>query len=193
MSSRRGFTLMELLVVMAIMGLLAAILLPALSSVRAQAKRTLCANNLRQIGVALRAYIHDNKDRLPHASFLPSTGPYPLSTKAPIYLADVLAGEIGEDEKVFRCPNDEPGRSRPDPNNGLSYFESERSSYEYRWRFGGQTMADIAQRFGRMLDRSIPDNTIWIMRDYENFHGPAGSQGSRRYLYVDGHVTDYEF
>ena len=48
-----GFTLIELLVVIAILSLLIAILLPALNQVKHQARRTACAGNLRQVGVAI--------------------------------------------------------------------------------------------------------------------------------------------
>ncbi len=68
MKSRKGFTLIELLVVVAIIALLISILLPSLGRARTLAKRTVCLTNLRQIGIATRAYAGANNDEPPEIS-----------------------------------------------------------------------------------------------------------------------------
>ena len=68
-SSRRAgaFTLVELLCVMAIIGLLAALTLPVLNQGKARVKRIECENNLHQLGVAFQVFTHDHGDKFPMA------------------------------------------------------------------------------------------------------------------------------
>ena len=188
-SQRRAFTLIELLVVIAVIVLLIAILIPSLQGARASARRLACATKLKQIGVGMRLYLSNNRDRLPYASYMPSLLEE-IEEEDATYIADVLRPHTGPDPTVFQCPNDYPDIVRPEPNNGLSYFQSERSSYEYRTQFAGQRVDEIVNRMSRR-GRTVAENELYLMRDYDNFHGKAGSPGARRYLYVDGHVSDY--
>jgi prepilin-type N-terminal cleavage/methylation domain-containing protein len=107
MNAKRGFTLVELLVVIAVIAILAGLLLPALSRAREVGKRTSCASNLRQINLAIRFYANDYSDSLP---VLPSPNPYPNGVGA--YYKQLVKGYLRltgpplPNEKVFICPSD---------------------------------------------------------------------------------------
>ncbi|MCX6345827.1 MAG: prepilin-type N-terminal cleavage/methylation domain-containing protein [Armatimonadetes bacterium] len=97
MKARRlGFSLIELLVVIGIIAILAAILFPMLTKAREKAKCATCLSNLKQVGNAMKLYGNDWDDRFPY--FCNEWGVYPD-------LTDILK-KYTKGMKVFACPSD---------------------------------------------------------------------------------------
>lgn len=128
-----GFTLMEILVVMAIIGLLAGLLLPALSAARERARQTSCRSNLKQLGLAITHYTEDYDMCLPMAKLqsddiyftdvlcVPYIVPGPASAGTSL---DRLAYAVqlrldGKLNGVFYCPNCGDHRT---PSYGMNAF-----------------------------------------------------------------------
>jgi len=197
----RGFTLVELLVVLAVIVVLLAILLPALRRVRITAFRTGCAHNLRQIALGMNMYLDDHDGVYPWAQDPVSTDPAYwlwMGRGWRPFLRSYLGGTAdAQDPSVLLCPED-----RTDP----AMYES--TSYAYSMAFYhspeqidatsdksdtySNPQPSLRQRRG---DVAHPAAKILLGEWFSN-HFPVDDeqgwwnwQGARNFLFADGRVA----
>lgn len=180
--NKRGFTLMELTTVVTLVGILAAILLPALSRARESANRTSCLNNLVQLGQAFHMYAQENNGELPW-----SGGENNAECLRALY------GQYVGDARTFACPSDsdhddEVQLEATYHSTDIDASPGFRCSYDY---LGAYTRAPLVAPalpapippLAIMWDLcgGSPMNTPWARAIN---HVPAGGN----VLWLDGHV-----
>lgn len=147
--SRGAFTLVELLVVIAVISLLMSILIPALSKAKAYAYRTVCSNNLRQLHYCWQLYIDDWDGKMPNNMASPgpdgawrsdpnswigySSAPHDAETTG-IEKGSFFTGNYNRVMKLYRCPAD---KSRVRSVAGAELGMKRTRSYSMNAHFGG--------------------------------------------------------
>ncbi|MES2982799.1 MAG: type II secretion system protein [Verrucomicrobiota bacterium] len=159
---KNGFTLMELLITIAVIVVLSGIAVPVSISMIEKSRQTKCLGNLRQIGVGLQMYLADNADYLPELAL----GRSSKTSQEPV-LETVLLGYV-ENEEVFHCPSDKT--------------EFRKSGCSYNWNItqNGRHIDDLSFFGNDNRPERIP-----LVSDKEAWH-----KEKTNFLYADSSSSD---
>jgi prepilin-type processing-associated H-X9-DG protein len=164
--------------------------LPAIQAARESARRSQCTSNLRQVGLAIEQYLQSQgtNGKFPNCANFTKSIPTDLPSLMEVIgpwceITDATKEKI----ELFHCPSD---RDYPDAEQSghVTFFDAQGTSYEYDplGRYGGKTRMQVL--LGRDRNEPRSSTIVWIVNDFDNFHGSEREDGSRNYLYLDGHV-----
>jgi prepilin-type processing-associated H-X9-DG protein len=194
-----------LLTVIAIIGILAGVLLPALNQARERGRRAGCASNLKQIGIAMFTYASDNNMHFPTVACNAGGGtcnggsaPYPNTWDCALTNGNYLSAG------VFRCPSDR--KPRDAGQNPRSYSLSAPNGVAYYWPQGARMTCQYFQDSTKLVlvGERWYHSTLTASKgtyvggpgpfiDASNVFSPHGKATATadfkgNYLFVDGHI-----
>lgn len=218
--SHRGFTFLEVLVVIGVTGVLIGIAVPALRAARAQGKSIVCSANMRSISQAMAMYADDNNDWFPYTEHVAQVGGWIRSV-----------GDLIQDTQVYRCPSD-PSDDwfNPADSPAMQLINDRENSYAVNIyisprQYPAPGSLDTRPKYGYMVRRMIryPGGTVHFgelattsgsQEAGDHFHAdqwiPSFLTGvptiepkmevamkrhlrTENYAYVDGHVESHPF
>ena len=169
-----GFTLVELLVVLAVIGILASLLIPGLAKSRSKAHATSCASNHRQLGIAFHLYLADHVDRYPTSAPRSDLGAQPedwlwWQVKAgEVTMRDPRQGSLmrylGQyDPRHLRCPADRNAEVRQ----MLWQKNPGTEQYFYSYSINGHSELGVASYISR-------DRSVVLLNAASSIRNPSG-------------------
>lgn len=191
--SHVGFTLLELLITIAVIALLAGLLLPALSKAKAKAQSMQCLNHTRQLAVTTHLFASDSEDRLPGnldgvevqnwansnrtwcVGWLDSQSSRPDNTNAALLLSSQL-GSYAVNPGIYKCPGDRSlsqGQARVRSYSMNSYmgdrFDSYSPGYMQFKKFADIRSPSPAKAWLFLDERADSINDGWFIVDMEGY------------------------
>jgi prepilin-type processing-associated H-X9-DG protein len=167
-----AFTLLELLLTIAIIACLVGLLLPTLSTVRQRADSAACVANLRQIGISAQLYAGEHDQTMPVIEPWPSQPVYSSQDGAQSLLDALKA--YGVTEAVLHCRSDISG-----PN----YYAKEGSSYQWCPMASGQNVNSVKMVWAGNVE-GVTLSRLLMAFDYTNVHHKTSNV-----LFGDCHVA----
>ena len=188
--SSRCFTLTELLVVVAIIAILAALLFPVFARAREKARQASCQSNIKQLMLSVIMYKQDYDerniyDRMSTSNPATPTGPYASSYCGTLYFWKDMLNPYVKNDQVWICPSD--------PNGGTTCVAPPRRSYQPNTEMVGVKDSSVQDPAGtiHVMESNYNSRAHYTDAGSYNMSGGRGSNWHNsgwNIGYADGHV-----